>query len=413
MSIVFSLKYHDRDKKTRGWSGKEKIEKKVINIILIIFVFLFCFLPNFSLAANSDVSLDQPSYFCFFDEKIDFICSKEKPVHEIAISSLRTQQIDNRIFLSTPENLNLSADDYKFLIVRAKSRVEGPYFRLNVFRRGEGVFPLEDFQPVIPLSPSFQTYYFFISNSAFWRNTVDRIVFEIEKSDLEIETIKLAKSQPHFYLKTIFQELTSLHTDDGYWINFLYIPSLNILGTPLIQYLYLFVLAVFIPLFVLKFFDQTIRKKWPIILLAIFLVFWLISEIFFLNQNIRLLKRDLNELSGRSTLEGQQVFVSRYMVFDNAPNYYRRLTADFYPFLEFLKNHLPSQSQVYAQTMHPGLSIRVFYHLVDKFIFVDQPEKADYILVYDEKLPDYQNFETYFEYPSQEKGFYKLVLIKK
>ncbi|MGB9609201.1 MAG: hypothetical protein ACPL3E_02380, partial [Minisyncoccia bacterium] len=164
---------------------------------------------------------------------------------------------------------------------------------------------------------------------------------------------------------------------------------------------------------VLKFFDKTIKKKWSIILLTIFLIFWLIPEIFFLIQNLKLLKRDFDELAGRSTFEGQQIFVSRYLVFDNAPNYYRQLAADFYPFLEFVKAKLPNQARVYSQSFHSSLQIRTIYQLVDKFIFVDQPEKADYILVYDEKFPNYQDFKLYFEYPLKQEGFYKMVLIKK
>ncbi|GEM_PF-1773738 len=340
----------------------------------IIFVFLLLSLTTAFRAALAS----SPNIKCLISKDNFFTCQNNLTDDEAQPLTIKDR--DGSTFYITPQaELGLEAAKYKFLTLRLKAKTDFPRFQINFADRGVGILTLNDF--IFKNNNRFTDYYFNLSLFDRWGGTVDRLYLQFVPQDIEIESFALSPTTPALMIKSLWQEfLTDQPLTDQpkrlSWINGLSAPSLS--GVPFIKYLLAIVLIVVVVLAIFKYRDKALAKKWPKILLIIFLVGWLIAAARTLYSSYSTYLNDRPLWRMAPSAKSEQVLGALAGNPEAAKN--------LYSFLASIKANIPAGAAIFMPSDSSYAYVLMVYNLVDQYQVVADINQADYLVLF-EQLP--------------------------
>jgi len=332
---------------------------------------------------------DSEKFYCDFDSHRIFSC--QKSVLTATSQPLSIKEKDGSTFYITPQiQLGLDGAEYRFLTLRAKAKTDFPRFKINFSDRAAGILTLNNF--AFKNNNQFTDYYFNLSLFDQWGGTIDRLYLQFVPQDLEIDSFRLSIATPTLVIKSLWQEFWTERPEFVPGINGLNTPLLS--GVPFIKYIFALTLIVVVILAIFKYRDQGLAKRWPQILLIIFLVSWLSVAIRTLYSSY------LSYLNDRSLRFMAPSIRAEKAVGDliGSPEQAKNL----YSFLAIVKNNVPLGATIFIPPSDSYTYVRLIYDLADQYQVVGDINKASYLLLFEQSLPaSTQDFKLKFSAPNQ------------
>jgi len=336
----------------------------------IIFIFLLVVSLGFFKLALAQTSVP----FCLNQVNQGLICRPD--VSPNVGRPMNIKEKEGFTFYITPGQLGLSAEQYRFLVLRLKVKTDFPRWQINFASRQAGVLSLQGF--IFKNNRRFTDYYFDLSYFNDWSGTIDRLYFQFNPQQIELNSLALLRPTSGLIIKSLWQEFWSQPAENLSWINGLPVIFLN--GIPIIRYIFILALIVVMVLAVAKQRDPTISKNWSRTVLIILLAGWFLLEGRVLYANWWQLKNDW-ELKNTPSAQRQEELVGQLLQNPVA-------VKDLYHYINFVEQNLPLGAKIFIPNDSSYLSVLLVYNFIDHYSVVKDINQADYVLLYHQSLPD-------------------------
>jgi hypothetical protein len=174
-----------------------------------------------------------------------------------------------------------------------------------------------------------------------------------------------------------------------YYINA--IPYYRFFGLSDCLFFYAILFLFFLSFALFFYFFKKSKSNFPKLILYFILFFWLITSLRWFLIEVRWLKADFSDLNNRSLAGRRSVMFSRFASSVKLP----AIWAEFYDFLEFVKDEVPAGSSVYLLPDNEYFKTFARYWLYPELQLKEEPP-ADYLLSFDiawQKKPSH--FQVY------------------